>query len=146
MALEIQPITFREARAFIDEHHRHHRPPQGHKFSIAVTDGIKVCGVVVIGRPIARMLDDKETAEVTRCCTDGTKNACSMLYGAAWRAARAMGYKRIITYTLAEESGTSLLAAGWTKVSEVKGQTWSRPSRLRTDKHPTVDKILWEKR
>lgn len=144
MALELQPITFAEACEFVRRHHRHHLPPQGHKFSIAVNDGQKVVGVIIVGRPVARHLDDGWTLEVTRCCTDGTKNAASMLYAAAWRAARAMGYKRMITYTLAEEPGTSLRAAGWRVVYQTQGGTWNRPSRPRIDKHPTGQKTLWE--
>jgi hypothetical protein len=82
--MELQPISFKEAKEFIKRHHRHHSPPQGMKFCIAVNDGNKVVGVATVGRPIARMLDDGWTAEVTRCCTDGTRNACSMLYSASW--------------------------------------------------------------
>jgi hypothetical protein len=89
-------------------------------------------------------MDDGFTAEVTRCCTDGTRNACSMLYRAAWRAARAMGYRKLITYTLAEEGGASLRASGWRIVGEVTGRSWSCPSRPRVDKHPTQGKLRWE--
>lgn len=142
--LELQPITYPEACAFIAEHHRHHLPPQGWKFGIAVNNGEKVVGVVTIGRPVSRMLDNGLTLEVTRCCTDGTKNASSMLYGAAWRATKALGYRRLITYTLAEESGTSLNAAGWTALYETEGGSWSCPSRPRVDTHPTGQKTLWE--
>ncbi len=142
--LELQPITYPEACAFILKHHRHHLPPQGWKFGIAVNDGQKVVGVVTVGRPVARMLDDGYTLEVTRCCTDGTKNAASMLYAAAWRACRAMGYRRLISYTLAEEPGTSLRAAGWRVVGQTDGGSWSCPSRPRVDKHPTGQKTLWE--
>ena len=103
--LVLQPITFKEANEFIKEHHRHHLPPQGWKFGIAVNNGDKVVGIVTVGRPVARQLDDGLTLEVTRCCTDGTKNACSMLYGAAWRAGKALGYKKMITYTLRDLQG-----------------------------------------
>lgn len=146
MPLEIQPITFAEACTFITRHHRHHKPPQGHKFSIAVNDGQKVVGVCIVGRPVARHNDDGWTLEVTRCCTDGTKNAASALYAAAWRAARAMGYKRLITYTLRGEPGTSLKAAGMRVVGQTKGGSWNCPSRPRVDKHPTGPKVLWEVR
>lgn len=142
--LELQPITFNEACEFIMKYHRHHLPPQGWKFGIAVNNGEKVVGVITIGRPVARHLDNGWTLEVTRCCTDGTKNAASMLYGAARRAMWAMGYKRIITYTLASEKGTSLVAAGYKIVWEVKGRSWNCESRPRVDKHPTEDKTLWE--
>lgn len=144
MPLDLQPVTYAEACRFIADHHRHHLPPQGWKFGIAVNDGEKVVGVVTVGRPVARMLDNGLTLEVTRCCTDGTKNAASMLYGAAWRAAKALGYKRIITYTLLEEPGTTLKASGGKSVYETSGGSWSRDSRKRIDTHPTGQKTLWE--
>lgn len=144
MRLILCPITFREACDFIETHHSHHLPPQGHRFSIAVADDAGIHGVVTVGRPVARHLDDGWTAEVTRCCTDGTKNAASKLYGAACRAARAMGYCRVITYTLREEKGTSLLGAGWKALYETKHGSWDRPGRPRVDKHPTGQKTLWE--
>jgi len=90
------------------------------------------------------MLDDGYTAEVTRLTTDGTRNVCSLLYGAARRAARALGYRRLITYTLATESGTSLVASGWKATATSSGGSWSVPSRPRVDKHPTVAKVRWE--
>lgn len=93
--LEITPITIKEANAFIEEHHRHHRPVPGAKFALAVSDGCSVRGVAIVGRPVARGNDNGWTLEVNRVCTDGARNACSMLYGAAWRAAKAMGYKRL---------------------------------------------------
>lgn len=142
--LELQPITYKEACIFIDEHHRHHLPPQGWKFGIAVNNGFDVVGVVTVGRPVARHLDNGYTLEVTRCCTDGTKNAASKLYGAAWRAAKALGYKRLITYTLIEEPGTTLKAAGWKALYETQAKGWDTPSRPRVDKHPTGQKTLWE--
>ena len=91
MSLAVQPIDYAGACAFVDQHHRHHRRPQGWKFGLAATEGDRVVGVVMVGRPVARHCDDGWTLEVTRCCTDGTKNAASMLYAAAWRAARALG-------------------------------------------------------
>ena len=144
MALEIVPISFEEACEFIRQHHRHHKPPQGYKFCLAVADGDKIVGVAIVGRPVARHLDDGWTLEVTRTCTDGTKNANSMLYAAAWRAAKAMGYKRLITYTLPEESGTSLRAAGWRCIGEAGGGSWNRKSRPRVDKPPLQVKLRWE--
>lgn len=105
MALRTQPVTKRAADAFIRRLHRHHTPTTGWLFGLAVSDGGKVAGVIVVGRPVSRVLDDGWTAEVTRCCTDGTRNACSMLYASAWRAARALGYRRMVTYTLPEEGG-----------------------------------------
>lgn len=142
--LELQPITFAEACAFIAEHHRHHLPPQGWKFGIACNDGETVVGVVTVGRPVSRHLDNGLTLEVTRLCTTGERNAASMLYGAAWRAAKALGYKRLITYTLASESGTSVKAAGWRVVGEAGGGSWNVPSRPRVQVAPTERKMLWE--
>lgn len=144
MTLNLQPIDWDEAISFIHQHHRHHKPPQGWKFGIAVNDGEKVVGVITIGRPVARHLDDGQTLEVTRCCTDGTKNACSMLYSAAWRAAKSLGYSRLITYTLNTESGASLKASNWKLIGERGGGSWNVPSRFRVDKHPTQLKLLWE--
>lgn len=95
--LEIVPMTLREANAFVEQNHRHHGPVAGHKFSIGLSDGEQIVGVAIIGRPVSRHLDDGWTLEVNRLCTDGSRNACSMLYAAAWRAARAMGYKRLVT-------------------------------------------------
>ncbi len=144
MSLLVQPIDFDEACEFIRLHHRHHKPPVGHKFSVAVGDGGKVVGVATVGRPVSRMLDDGWTLEVNRCCTDGTKNACSALYAACWRAARALGYRKLITYTLPEEGGISLRAAGWKLIGEAGGGSWSVPSRPRVDTHPLQMKLKWE--
>lgn len=143
MSLEAQPITLREAADFINRHHRHHAAPRGWKFGIAANDGEKVVGVVTVGRPVARHMDDGWTAEVNRLCTDGTRNAPSFLYAAAWRACRAMGYRKLITYILKSEPGTTLRAAGWKAVGEVRGRSWSSPSRPRVDRHPTEDKLLF---
>jgi hypothetical protein len=143
-ALCVVPISLGEANAFVAEHHRHHKPVVGHKFSVAVAKGEKVVGVAIIGRPVARARDDGWTLEVTRLCTDGTPNACSALYAAAWRAARAMGYRRIGTYILKEEPGSSLKAAGWKSIHETPGRSWDVPSRPRVDKHPLGQRVLWE--
>jgi hypothetical protein len=137
-------ITLGEANAFVAEHHRHHKPVVGHLFSIGASVDEKIVGVVIVGRPVARMRDDGETAEVTRLCTDGTRNACSFLYGAAARAAFALGFRRIGTYILASESGTSLTGAGWRLVGERGSGSWSRSSRPRVDKHPLQGKLLFE--
>lgn len=118
--LEIRPITLRAACAFILEHHRHNKPPRGHKFSVAVHSGDLLVGVATAGRPVARAFDNGFTLEVNRTCTDGTLHANSMLYGAVWRAAKAMGYRRCVTYTQADESGASLRAAGWRKVRDIE--------------------------
>jgi hypothetical protein len=103
-----------------------------------------VVGVVILGRPVARRLDDGWTLEVTRCATDGTSNACSCLYGAAWRLAKSLGYRRLVTYTLPEEGGASLRGAGWTCVGEAGGGSWDRAERPRVDLHPTQTKLRWE--
>lgn len=142
--MRARPITFRQAKAWIEKHHRHHKPPQGMKFAIGAEKNGELCGVVVVGRPLARMLDDGTTAEVTRLCSDGTRNVCSFLYSAARRAALAMGYKRIITYILKSETGASLRAAGWRFLRDAGGGSWSRPSRGRIDKAPLEEKQLWE--
>ncbi|HYG67168.1 MAG TPA: XF1762 family protein [Anaeromyxobacteraceae bacterium] len=144
MSLELVPVTLRDAHAFIERLHRHHKPSRGGKFAIGVARGEELVGVAVVGRPVARGFDDGFTAEVTRVATDGSKNACSMLYGAAWRAAKAMGYRKCITYTLSSEPGTSLRAAGWRIVGEVKGRSWDTPSRPRVDAHPLQNKLRWE--
>tara|TARA_Y100000310_G_scaffold203190_1_gene203442 strand:- start:441 stop:878 length:438 start_codon:yes stop_codon:yes gene_type:complete len=142
--LNLQPITFEEACEFIGRHHRHHLPPVGWKFGIAVNDGEKVVGVVTVGRPVARGLDDGWTLEITRCCTDGARNAASMLYGAAWRATKALGYRRLVTYTLKSEGGASLRASGYRALYQTRGGSWDTPSRPRVQKAPTEQKTLWE--
>jgi len=142
--LNIIPIFQDEAFAFITQYHRHHRKPVGSVFQIAVSDGEKVVGVAVCGRPNARMTQDGFTLEVTRLCTDGTKNACSALYAACWRAAKALGYRKVITYILNTEPGTSLKASGWKLIGERGGGSWSVPSRHRVDKHPLQKKLLFE--
>jgi len=138
--LRLKPITYKEACMFIEQFHRHHLPPWGWKFGIACYEGFRLCGVVTIGRPVNRVRDDGETAEVTRLCTDGTKNSCSFLYSAAWRAAKAMGYKRIITYILETENGTSLRASNWRLLYKTRGRPWTNDKRTRKDKHPLCDK------
>jgi hypothetical protein len=138
-------ITLAEANAFVSENHRHHKPVIGHLFSIGAVSDDKIIGIVIIGRPVARLRDDGETAEVTRLCTDGTKNACSFLYGAAARAAFALGFKRIGTYILAAEPGTSLTASGWRLIGETGGGTWNRVNRPRIDSHPLQKKLLFER-
>jgi len=138
------PIKQKAAKEFVKMHHRHHKPPVGSIFQIGCSINGDLCGVIIVGRPVARLLDDGWTAEVTRCCTNGTKNACSKLYSAAWRAARSLGYKRLITYILDSEKGTSLIAAGWKLVGKCGGGTWNRENRSRTDNHPTGQKLLFE--
>lgn len=144
--MRLRPIGLRAANAFVVAWHRHHGPSRGHKFSISVVDDQDcVRGVVIAGRPVARELDDGEHLEVLRVCSDGTPNVCSMLYGAVRRAAKSMGYRPedIITYTLADEDGASLRAAGWRYDALTAGGSWDRPSRTRCDTHPTVRKVRW---
>lgn len=141
----IQPITIGEARTFTDRHHRHHSAPVSGLFAVAVNDGTDVVGCAVVGRPVARMLQDGFTCEVTRLCVlPGHPNACSMLYRASWRAAKALGYRRLITYTLSSEPGASLRGAGFTLVGQRGGGSWSREDRPRVDRHPLEQKQLWE--
>lgn len=143
--LRVVPTSLEEANAYVTEHHRHHDPVTGHKYSIALADESgKVRGVAIVGRPVSRMSDNGWTLEVNRCCTDGVANGCSMLYRAAWRAAKAMGYTKLITYTLPEEGGGSLKGAGFRLVGERGGGKWTRASRPRVDTHPTQTKWLWE--
>ena len=142
--LEVVPISLAEANAFVRQHHRHHHPVPGAKFCLAVAVSEFIVGVGIVGRPVARMLDDGWTLEVNRTCTDGTKNANSMLYGACRRAAFALGYRRLITYTLTAERGSSLVASGWKCLGTAGGGTWSRASHPRVDLHPTQKKFCWE--
>lgn len=142
--LAIVPMTLSEANDYVIRNHRHHGKVVGHLFSIGLAQGENIVGVCIVGRPVARQRDDGFTAEVTRLCTDGTPHACSKLYAAAWRAARAMGYRRIGTYILAAEPGTSLKAAGWVLKGSTPGRSWDVPSRPRVDKHPLGQRTLWE--
>ena len=144
--LRVVPVTFAAAQQFVTAWHRHNKPPIGHKFSLGVAAGDVLVGVAMVGRPVARHYDDGLTLEVNRTCTDGTPNVNSMLYGAAWRAAKALGYCRLITYTQHDESGASLRAAGWTVVASRPARGgWTTPSRPRADlgtEH--VERTLWE--
>ena len=153
MGLQLVPVQLWEAQAFVETWHRHHGPPVGHKFSIGVarpstiadSDEVLV-GVAMVGRPVARHFDDGRTLEVNRTATDGTPNANSMLYGAAARAAFALGYRRLITYTQGDESGGSLRAAGWKVIAERPPRPgWSVPSRPRNDRGVDyMPRTLWE--
>jgi hypothetical protein len=142
--MSVVPLELGEANAFVSQHHRHHGEVVGHKFSIGAEQNGKIIGVAIIGRPVSRMRDDGLTLEVSRLCTDGTRNACSFLYGAAARAAFALGFKRLGTYILASENGASLKASGWRLVGEAGGGSWSRQERPRVDKSPTQRKLLFE--
>lgn len=154
--LKIKPITLKAANAYVAENHRHNEPTNGHKWSIACYDGERLCGVAISGQPVARLMDDGKTIEVRRVCTDGTKNACSKLYGACARIAKEFGYERIITYTLETEPGASLRGSGWKNCGEAGGGSWNREKRPRevvqftlfgeVEKYPTCQKIRWEKK
>jgi hypothetical protein len=143
-ALGLTPITLKEANEFVEDHHRHSIPTVGHRFSIACSRGESVVGVAIVGRPVARGLDDGFTLEALRVCTDGTRNACSFLYAAAWRATRALGYRKLVTYTRQDESGSSLKAAGWRVVGEVTARSWHTPTRPRVDRDERVPRLRWE--
>lgn len=144
--LTLVPISYKLAAAFIDAHHRHNAPPQGWKFGVGVSDGHELVGVATAGRPVARHLDDGVTVEITRSCTLGHPNANSMLYGALCRAAFALGYVRVITYTQGTESGSSLLGAGFKVVAQRPARSgWSTPARLRSDaQYLSSERTLWE--
>lgn len=142
--LLIRPITLRAANAYVEQHHRHHKPARGCVFCLSVWNEHGMVGVAIVGRPVARMLQDGLTCEVLRCCTDGTRNACSKLYATVAKVARGMGYERIVTYTLPEEGGASLRAAGWALEENLAGGgSWHRDSRPRTDKAPINKKLRW---
>ena len=147
---EIRPITLATAKEFVTAHHRHNKAPTGHKFSIGLYYGEGLVGVAVVGRPIARHLDNGLTAEVTRTCTLGDRNANSRLYAAAWRAAKAMGYTKMITYTQADETGASLRAAGFVLTEELPARkSWSESSvKMKSKKDPVgnggVPRRRWE--
>jgi len=147
VSLRLVPVRFRDACGFVAMHHRHHNPPAGCKFCVGVADDEDVLrGVAIVGRPVARMFDNGMTLEVVRTATDGTKNVNSMLYGAARQAAFAMGYRRLVTYTQAGESGTSLTAANYRIVAERPARKgWDTPSRTREDRGVDgIARTLWE--
>jgi hypothetical protein len=145
--LHLVPVRFRDAAAFVGMWHRHNQPPAGCKFSVGVADQDGILrGVAIVGRPVARMFDNGQTLEVTRTATDGTCNANSMLYAAAWRAAKALGYTRLVSYTQAGETGASLRAAGWHVVAERPARSgWDTPSRPRDPNGSEhIPRTLWE--
>ena len=142
--LVVIPLTLAEANAYVERNHRHSVPTVGHKFSVGAAAGDRIVGVGIVGRPVARGLDDGWTLEVLRVCTDGTRNACSLLYATCWRAARALGYRKLVTYTLKSEPGTSLKAAGWRVVGEVSKRSWNTPSRPRVDRDERQERFRWE--
>ena len=137
-------IPLSDANRFVSLHHRHHPPVVGHKFSIAAVKDDAIVGVCIVGRPVSRHRDDGMTLEVTRLCTDGTRNACSFLYGAAAKACFALGYQRIGTYIMASEGGASLRASGWRLIGATPGRSWNCESRPRVDRHELGQRELWE--
>lgn len=139
------PLELKDANAFVGDNHRHHHPVHRDKFRVGCeVEGVLV-GVVQIARPVARHLDDGQTVEVVRLCTDGAPNVCSFLYSRAARIAKEMGYRRIVTYILDTERGDSLRATGWSFDGLTTGGDWSRPSRQRKTKSPTCPKQRWVK-
>jgi hypothetical protein len=147
VSLRLVPVSQRDAKAFTAMWHRHHAPPRGMKFAVGVADDEGVLRAIAItGRPVARLLDNGQTLEVTRVTSDGTPDACSLLYGACWRAAKALGYTRLVTYTQADEPGTSLRAAGWRVVAQRAAHAgWDRPSRPRASiGSEGIPRTLWE--
>lgn len=147
MKSEILPCTLRQAREFVNVYHRHHRAPQGGQFALALMRGPELVGVAIAGRPVARGNDDGRTLEVTRVCViEGVPNGCSRLYSRMRRVGQAMGYQRIITYTLSSEPGTSLRAAGWLSGGLTQGGSWGggNKTRQRVDDHPTQRKMRWQ--
>ena len=144
MSLHAKPLTLAQANELVAQLHRHHKPARGHRFSIGAFDGDRPVGAVIIGRPVARAVDQYAVAEVTRLVTDGTRNACSFLYGRAASAAQAMGFERIQTYPLPEEGGASLRAVGWACDGVVRpnGGQWTNRDGRRSDQ-PTQPKVRW---
>jgi hypothetical protein len=144
--LVIVPAVWEDVQTFIAAHHRHHSSPVGMKFCLGLAQGDEIAGVASVGRPVARHFDDGWTLEVTRTCVVDAPNGNSMLYGACWRAAKALGYRRLVTYTQEGESGASLRAAGWRVVAERSARpgwdTPSRPRKLRGTEN--IARTLWE--
>jgi hypothetical protein len=145
VSIRIVPVNRDQAFAFIDAWHRHHAPPLGYRYALGVASGDVLVGVATVGRPVARHYDDGLTVEVTRVATDGTPHTCSALYGACWRAAKAMGYRRALTYTHSDESGASLRAAGWVHAAtRAARHGWDMPGRPRSENgYMSVDRLLW---
>lgn len=140
-----QQVELKQANDFVAKLHRHHKPVTGHRFSVGVSNG-DLCGVAIVGRPVARAIDHHKVVEVTRLCTDGTKNACSFLYSLCARVAKDLGYRKIQTYILDTEPGTSLVAAGWTLAGKVDGRQWTGTNgKARRSDQPTCDKSRYEK-
>lgn len=155
--LQLGAVSLQEAKAFTAKNHRHagedgqHRPPVSWRWGHAVFNGGELVGVAMVGRPVARLLDATTTVEVRRVCIDPgiprelARDACSMLYGAACREAKARGFQKVVTYTLEEEAGVSLKAAGFTIEARTRGGSWDRPSRRRGNVGPTSRKVRWSR-
>ena len=142
--MKVVPLTLREANQFVTDYHRHHPAVRGCKFAIGLENEFgELVGSAICGRPVARFMDNGTTLEINRLCTDGTRNACSMLYGACCRVAKAMGYKKVITYILETEDGASLKASNFEYVYTTEGGSWSRPSRKRDESAPICRKKLY---
>lgn len=141
--MTLRPITLSDANSFVRKYHRHRGAVLGSKFALAAWDGFALVGVCIVGRPVSRVLDDGLTCEITRLCTDGTRNAASFLLGRARRAAFAQGYRKVVTYTLESEDGASLRAAGFEQAQLTGGRSWNTPSRPRAVKN-TEKKWRWE--
>lgn len=147
MSLRTVPMTWGDSCGFVDMWHRHHQRPVGHKFCLGVANEDDVLvGVAIVGRPVAKAYQDGLTLEVTRTCTDGTPNANSKLYAECWKVAKALGYRRLITYNQEGESGASLRGAGWTVVAQRPARRgWDTPSRPREDRGVDgIPRTLWE--
>ena len=143
--LTLVPVPLKEANAFVAAHHRHHKPVAGHKFSLGCVKDGQLVGVAIVGRPVSRYLDDGMTLEVNRLCSTGEKNVCSFLYGAAARAAWTLGYRKIITYTLDSEPGTTLRAAGWSCAGLAGGKEWTGQRKPKEQQYPAQMKLRYEK-
>lgn len=140
----IKHIELKTANEFVSKYHRHHKPVLGHRYSIGCYENDDLVGVAIIGRPVARNIDQIMTVEILRLCTNGSRNACSKLYSACRKSAKALGYERIITYILETENGSSLLASGYSYVYTTKGGSWDRSARRRKDEAPIIPKKLFE--
>ncbi len=140
---QVSPVKLEAANDFVDRLHRHHKRVQGHKFSLAAWRGGRIVAVVIVGRPPGRKKDDGIRLEVTRLCSDGTRNACSFLYGLARRICSIMGYAALQTFIMEKEPGDSLRADGWEIIGETSGKSWNVPTRPRTDKHELGKRIKY---
>lgn len=144
MKLQIWPIHLKAAGEFVKKYHRHNVPPVGGKFAVACYCDSSLCGVAICGRPVSRYLDNGKTLEIYRNCTDGTRNACSKLYGACIRIAREMGYRKVITYTLEHENGASLKAANFNLSGSAGGTEWTGSRKRSYYVSPKELKNRWE--